>query len=189
MTIIGTGTGLLHGAAGTYLGTNKGIFPVTGGTTLGTLLSVGSVRGIVAGGSDVYAVTTERRVRYGSTFSSSTSAFTPEFSGAMALWPNSTPQLILLGLQRGSGSYGYGYRELKGNSLLEPGAEPPTSVEPSSQYTSAIGKHGVTAIYVLPGSDAGDGRPIIFASTVKDGLWSYRSRDGKPHWNGEDNSN
>ncbi|MDR1143810.1 MAG: hypothetical protein LBK77_06285, partial [Spirochaetaceae bacterium] len=99
-----------------------------------------------------------------------------------------------LGLQRSSGSYGYGYRELRlpagTGGIVTPGSSAPSSVKIDSQYTSAIGDHAVTSIYVLNGSDSGDaGRPIIFACTAKDGLWSYRTRDGEPQWNGEDNSN
>jgi hypothetical protein len=118
------------------------------------------------------------------------------FSGAMASWNVGGDWLLLLGLQRSSGSYGYGYREVQVDGagaplsgLRVPGESHPSSVILDYQYTNAIGQHAVNALHVVDGSNGdGQGRPIIFASTQKNGLWSYRSRGGQPQWNGEDNS-
>ncbi|MDR2661891.1 MAG: hypothetical protein LBC31_02715 [Treponema sp.] len=192
-----SGTGLLRGAAtdgsDTYFGTSIG----------GGVYKVGSPLTLVVGdpviglfndlSNTVYAVTNGGTIisDVAGTPARMTSDF--RFSGALAGWDHKGGGMLLLGLQRSSGSYGYGYRELRlsAGGIVTPGSSAPSSVEIDSQYTSAIGEHAVTSIYVLAGSNSGDndGRPIIFACTAKDGLWSYRVRDGRAQWNGEDNGN
>ncbi|MDR2144169.1 MAG: hypothetical protein LBP29_07350 [Treponema sp.] len=123
----------------------------------------------------------------------------------MARWGHGVDTKILLGLLDGSGTFAYGYRELDlnggnvsatgvfvpGNTAPAAGTERTTSIDPGSRETSAIGKHPVNSLYVIPLSNSGDreSRPIIVASTQKEGLWSYRVRRDVPQWNGEDNSN
>jgi hypothetical protein len=228
--------GLLRGAAwdGTtyYICTvkmwdteNTGIFTVSTTTTATKVYpSSGnaSVKGIIAAGSTVIAVNSEGQVIYKDSAASTNSFASPgiinpssvKFTGGMALWKwtdasSVIHQKILLGLQDGSGTFSYGYRELdldgSGNvnssGVFVPGTTTTTnntarttSIDPGSKETSAIGKYPVTALYVIPsppGPNSGDadGRPVIVASTLQDGLWSYRARRGDPQWNGEDNSN
>jgi hypothetical protein len=128
-------------------------------------------------------------------------------SGAIALWDDGTDEMLLLGLEKStSGStYPYGYRELdvdsgtgtpKWSNYLEvPGTtvsgSRPTSINPDTKATSAIGNNPVTSIYASSTvKNPIDNRPLIFASTQMRGLWSYRGRPyttGDLQWNGEDN--
>jgi hypothetical protein len=201
--------GLLTGAAKTtdyYISTmpkwgteNAGIFRVTSGN-VSTGEKGGTVKGIIASGTNVIAVATDR-VLYGTNFINTLSGGV-DFTGGMALWEHSGQKILLLGLQRGGGSYSYGYREvpLDGSGAITSGGiyvpgdnsgGRATTIDPNTRETAAIGKHPVTALAVIPSSDSGDGagRPITLASTQKNGLWSYRVRDGSPQWNGEDNGN
>lgn len=106
--------------------------------------------------------------------------------------------ILLLGIAAGgSGTFRCGYRELSpGGTLHNPGdngvsiAYPlgrPTSIDPSTKNTAAIGNYPVNALIIIPDSDSGDtaGRPVILASTQQNGLWSYRFRRTEPQWNGE----
>jgi hypothetical protein len=191
---------------------NTGIFKISGATVTKVYPSLScsvSIKGIIATGSTVVAVNDEKYIIYqdGNTpdFSGSISTDV-SFTGGMALWEHLGNKMILLGLQKGSGTFRYGYRELDLNagdiinsgSFSVPGITTigtitrTTSIDPGSRETSAIGKHPVTSLYVIPSppgpnSDDPAGRPIIVASTQKDGVWSYRVRRGTPQWNGEDN--
>jgi hypothetical protein len=199
-TTIKNGTGLLMGTAylsnsnTVYLGTimGGGVYDGVGAPI--SVFSGRSITGMLSYDNQLYAVTDGGTIYYGTSGASINSDF--RFSGAIAGWDNNGEKMLLLGLQRSSGSYGYGYRDLPllaagPGGIATPGSSTPSSVEIGSQYTSAIGEHAVTSIYVWNGSNRGDttGRPIIFACTAKNGLWSYRVRDGRAQWNGEDNSN
>jgi hypothetical protein len=104
------------------------------------------------------------------------------FSGAAAVWNN---ELLLLGIRQGSAYYTYGYRELPldaviaGNSpsLLTPGEGTGrnSSVGNYAKYSTSLGKHVINSLY-----QAQDG--VLFASTQKNGLWSYRNDE----WNAEE---
>jgi hypothetical protein len=192
---------------------NTGIFRVSGTGTTATKVypssGSSSVKGIIAVGSTVIAVNAEGQVVYkDGNVSDFSNPITPsvKFTGGMALWEHGGDKKILLGLLHGSGTFAYGYRELDLNGsgnvnssgVFVPGITAPatgltrtTSIDPGSRETSAIGKHPVNSLYVIPHSDSGDkdGRPIIVASTQKEGVWSYRTRRGTAQWNGEDNSN
>ncbi|MDR2701899.1 MAG: hypothetical protein LBB72_05675 [Spirochaetaceae bacterium] len=212
ITLIKKSTGLLSGAV--YGGSNyflgsqgDGIYITdTPAGSLSTPISGTSglsIIGLVKHGDYIVAVTTGRQIIYsGSGSANFTSYVSPgvDFSGAMASWEDRNGhRLLLLGLLNKSGSFGYGYRELvwkKGGNFTDdkrlyvPGEAEISSVKLGGQYNSAIGNYGVTSLYVLPfdilaGSDE---QPIVYASTVKNGLWSYRSRGGTEQWNGEDNS-
>jgi hypothetical protein len=188
---------------------NTGIFTISG--TTATSEYPGSFKGIIAAGSIIVAVTGDTII-YKDSGVYTAILIGVSFTGGMAYWEWTDSSLtihkkILLGLQKnGSGTYRYGYREfdldgLKKWNVYVPGntdnGTRTTSIDPGSTETSAIGKHPVNALYVvtpLPGpppkptSEDSLGRPIIFASTQKDGVWSYRARRGIPQWNGEDNS-
>jgi hypothetical protein len=115
------------------------------------------------------------------------------FTGALAVWENvnvEDTKLLLLGIHASSGSYTYGYREmliggtsgiLNFATFYRPGQAAPSSVSDTDKYDSTIGKHSLTALYVHP-TDTSGGVPLVFASTQKDGLWSYRDNE----WNAED---
>ncbi|MDR0403373.1 MAG: hypothetical protein LBH35_07280 [Treponema sp.] len=187
---------------------DTGIFKISSGIVTKEYPSSGnsSIKGIIAAGTTtVVAVDDEGFIIYKDSlvtnFNNPISTGL-RFSGGMARWEGGGgDKKILLGLQRGSGTFRYGYRELDldtGGDVDASGIYTPgttnggarkTSISPDSRETSAIGKYPVTALYVISGSNSGDGRPIIVASTQKDGMWSYRTRRGVPQWNGEDNSN
>ncbi|MDR2144761.1 MAG: hypothetical protein LBP29_10375 [Treponema sp.] len=226
--ITGTDTpgGLLRGAAKVendyYICTtqvdgdeNTGIFMWNGSssTKVYPLSGNASVKGIIAAGTKtVIAVNSERQIVYKNSEKTdfvSSDAKNVSFTGGMAKWTWNDPVTstvhvkILLGLQSGSGTFRYGYRELdldSGNvnssEIFVPGDTNnntrSTSIDPGSRETSAIGKHPVTALYVVPSSSFHSrddkGRPIIFASTLRNGVWSYRVRRERPQWNGEDNT-
>lgn len=67
---------------------------------------------------------------------------------------------------------------LNSNSFREPGKTPPTTVGDNERYISSLGKVPVNHIF-----QAEDG--VLFAATQKEGVWSYRKRDGVEMWNSE----
>ena len=193
-------TGKLMGVAaitGTYyLGTlGGGVFNSTGGNPAGPEPTLATnVVGITSDGTNLYIASSRRiQICSGAAFFAEISGY---FSGSIAVWNHGSDKLLLVGIQYSSSTNGYGYREMNiglgSYSLVYPGNGAVTSVNPSSQYISAIGKHVINFFYVMPDTFTpeadNDGRPIIFASTIKDGLWSYRMRNGNAQWNGEDNS-
>ena len=205
VTLIKSSTGLLRGAAfaggNYYLGTQgDGVYKTS---TPGGALTSGDkeagyeslIQGLLSDGTDVYAAGSSAIYKNGASVGS---GYT--FSGAMAIWNEPAPgsgKLLLLGLRRSSGSFGYGYRELNLSSFVfqTPGAASPSSVKIGDQYISAIGEHAVNYLFVAdlstlapPFYADGEDRPVVFASTAGNGLWSYRRRSGgEPQWNGEDN--
>jgi len=206
MTVIKAETGLLFGAvygeSNYFIGTRgDGIYMTNApGSQLITPDLNGtselSIAGLIIHNGKIVAVTTKRQIIY-----YDSNVFVPflspgvNFSGAMASWEdNNGKRLLLLGLLNSSGSFGYGYRELDWDTrqLNVPGVVGNSSVKQGSEYTSAIGNCAVTALYVLPPSVTykadEDKRPVVFASTVTNGLWSYRTRGGIAQWNGENNS-
>ena len=180
-----------------YLGTlGDGLYKSAGGGTPTPVADYEDeeIIGLTAHSGNLYTVHPRKIRCMGITENIAAGNFTSAISG----WKwiddqNNTYNLLLVGLRRSSGTFGYGYREINLDPsgtfpapLHIPGADNPTSVDNRSQYTSAIGKYVVNHIWVVSESKGdNDGRPIIFASTAKDGLWSYRLRDGNAQWNGE----
>jgi len=194
---------LLNGAAfdGTnyYLCTNSGIYTTT--TLTGTATPIGDSAkdfvGIIGiNNPTVFAIT-----RDGVLYKIETSGITEVASfgsryatGALAIWTDGTDKLLLAGRQDKPNSttsgYTYGYLEivLDGSgdvtgSFKEPGIGDPTTVSNNERYKSSLGTKPVNHIF-----QALDG--FLFASTQKDGVWSYRVReDGSknlvPQWNAE----
>jgi len=112
-------------------------------------------------------------------------------SGALTVWKEgAVPKLLLAGRQEIGYSmdagYTYGYMELEldatgitGTAFKEPGTGGISTVSDNERYISTIGKHPVNHIFQAP-----DG--VLFASTQKNGVWSYRDRSGGWQWNAEE---
>jgi len=113
-------------------------------------------------------------------------------TGALAVWKDSNdPTLLLAGRYAPSNSgisFSYGYMELelnsngtiKGTAFREPGTGSPTSVIDKDRFASTLGMQPVHSI--MQSTATG----ILFASTQKNGLWSYRERSNEKQWNAED---
>ena len=106
------------------------------------------------------------------------------YTGAVGFWNSEDLNYLLIGI-RGS-SYTNGYRELeiKSDGGLDSWGygSPGISVESLEKYNSTLGVHALTAIVQAPGGQVnGAGKPLLFASTQQNGLWSYRGV-----WNAEE---
>jgi hypothetical protein len=199
-------TSLLKGAvyAGNtyYLATNgSGILTVNDPSS-GTLQAAevsghNDIMGIIQVVDKIVAVSRDGYILYSNdgAFTAVKASNVTYFTGALATWKSkpadTTPSLLLLGIQGGSVSTVHGYREIVLNddgtisniSLNSPGENTPSSVsggdDQYNQYVVTIGKQPLSSIIQAP-----DG--ILFAATAKDGLWSYKERNGKSVWNAED---
>jgi hypothetical protein len=137
-------------------------------------------------------------------------------TGALAIWRDTydyqswssgsshpAPKLLLAGKQDSLtystvSGYTHGYREFEINSAgytitgdfsfiggpHEPGVGSVTSAGDNERYRTTIGKLPVNYLFQAPYNV--DNSMILFASTQKNGVWSYRDRDGMPQWNAED---
>jgi hypothetical protein len=165
----------LTGVSGSYYATSGGIFSGSSGTSISG--SYRDIAGIIsAGGSKgVIAVTSGGwilEVSGGSVQAHSTSV---SFTGALAVY--GPKNLLLLGI-KGS-IYDLGYREMRLNdnnwTLYTPGdLAPDSSVADRDKYRATLGQHAVSSLRYYDN--------ILFASTQKDGLWSYRGNE----WNAEE---
>jgi len=132
-------------------------------------------------------------------------------TGALAIWTDGTNNLLLAGRQdrlnySTNSGYTYGYMELEldlstttgikdDRDFEEPGKpikNPPgkntiSSVDDYDRYVTTLRKNPVNHIFQTPA--AIDANMTLFASTQKNGVWSYRPRgdDNIPQWNAEDN--
>ncbi|MDR3167913.1 MAG: hypothetical protein LBT93_08215 [Treponema sp.] len=146
-----------------------------------------SFAGLIHTGSTVVAVS-----RNGGVYSGNAGGFTEKisgdltFTGALALGTTGNGSaLLLLGVQGGKGAGGYREILLSDNpwKLRTPGEDQPSSVLNTEKYHSSIANHPVNYIFQVP---AGlDSAMTLFASTQKDGLWSYRKRGDEWQWNRE----
>jgi hypothetical protein len=126
----------------------------------------------------------------------------PGDSNYLADYPdNKSPALLLAGIQGSTTSttqtHNNGYREI----VLEekvggaaglpdpvavhfPGESPTPSVSERDRYTSSLGQHPINYLFQVPYKI--DNAMPVFASTLTEGLWSYRDHgDGKIYWNAE----
>ena len=109
------------------------------------------------------------------------------------------PSLLLLGIQDTGTNTAHGYRELTlesdgkpADSYQIPGSSVPSSVLSESMYHTSIGNHPVMSILQLPNgivtypdmTENEDWQPPIFASTQRNGLWSYDPEEDQ--WNAEE---
>ncbi|MCL2277416.1 MAG: hypothetical protein FWC21_05900 [Treponema sp.] len=128
-----------------------------------------------------------------------------QVTSALAAYKNNKGSFLLFGIQdsapSASSGFTYGYMEIKyntqitegiawslsgaiaGNQLSKPGSAGSLIDEASDTYDSTIGVNPIHDLFQAP-----DG--ILFASTQKNGVWSYREREdgngGKTwQWNSE----
>lgn len=118
-------------------------------------------------------------------------------TGALVISTNKAGKKLLLAGRQGlkysyNKGYTYGYVELPlsdtggiipQSSFDEPGRSSPSTVDDYERYLSTLGKHPVAYIFQAPYEVDEDMR--LFASTVKNGVWSYRDRGGEWQWNAE----
>jgi|TergutMp193P3_1026864.scaffolds.fasta_scaffold04981_7 hypothetical protein len=122
-------------------------------------------------------------------------------TGSLAIWRDETdtPKLLLAGRQDSlvyavDSGYTYGYMELELDSggingikadtnFKVPGTFP-SSVADYERYVSTIGKYPLGHIFQTPADI--DPNMTLFASTQKNGVWSYKERDGIFQWNAEE---
>ncbi|GHU46692.1 hypothetical protein FACS1894200_00770 [Spirochaetia bacterium] len=167
-----------------YLGTASGLYSTDLSTT--TQINSTPIMGVTkVTGNDTIVAAARGSILYkvGSTAGFSTSSSGDRLSGGMAVYDNGPRKFLLFGLETTS-STNQGYREMALSSsgdfpvgslsLRHPGDTSPSTVNSLGQYDASIGIHAVRHIFHVGGD-------IIFASTAKDGLWSYRGE-----WNGED---
>jgi len=179
-----------------YLCTQNGFFYTTE-TTLSsaTLLSDKIFTGIINLNNSSAAAITENGELYQIT--NATINDKPKFAdgrtttGALAVYQKDGIYLLLVGRKEYTSSsnseYTNGYVEISldssgitGSSFSEPGKTSPSSIDNNDRYASSIGKKIIKYMF-----QADDG--ILFASTQKDGVWSYRDHlDGEGViWNAE----
>jgi hypothetical protein len=114
-------------------------------------------------------------------------------TGALSVWENEDGKRLLLAGRKDimsastTSGYTYGYLELNGNIFNEPGLNDISTVNygENGKYRSTIGKYPVSHIIQFPTPESINGKRLIFASTQKNGVWSYRERDGNWYWNAE----
>jgi hypothetical protein len=179
----------LAGGAGSYFATaTSGIY---NGSTLVSNSAGYSIAGIIdtKTADGVIAVTGNGRILKVTTsgIEEHSSSSYPYFTGALAIYKRDDINTPFLLLGSKSGIYDLGYREMRldGNFVLSsPGDSIPYStVSDRDKYRSTLAKCAVNSlIQVSDAAEGPDGLPVIFASTQKDGLWSYRNNE----WNAEE---
>jgi hypothetical protein len=182
----------LAGVAGPYFVTaTSGIYNGSNGFTLVSNSAAYSIAGIIDTKTtdEVIAVTGNGRILKvtASGIEEHSSSSYPSFTGALAIYEdvNRTIKFLLLGSK--SGIYDLGYREMRLDgsfALSNPGDSIPYStVSDRDKYRSTLAKCAVNSLIQVSNAAGGhDGLPVIFASTQKDGLWSYRNNE----WNAEE---
>jgi hypothetical protein len=173
-------------------------------TTLVSGTSRSNLNGVINVGGYIVAVSAD-----GNIYTDVSGRFRPtktglNFTGAMSVWLDRKnqwrPSLLLLGIRGEGTSLTHGYKEMvleNGKptfNIKSPGDDTPTSVTNKAKYAASIGTHPVESIMQIPDANSGgplsysnftgdpNWEPPIFASTAKNGLWSYR----KGEWNAEE---
>jgi hypothetical protein len=181
----------LAGVAGPYFATATNGILYNGSTVAGS--SDYSIAGIIdtqTATKGVIAVTGNGRIlelNGNSMIIHHNSSSYPSFTGALAIYKDTNRNIDFLLLGSKSGIYDLGYREMRldGNfALSTPGDSIPYStVSDKDKYRSTLAKCAVNSLIQVSNAAGGpDGLPLIFASTQKDGLWSYRGNE----WNAEE---
>jgi hypothetical protein len=120
-------------------------------------------------------------------------------TGALCVWESDDGYKLLLAGRQDilkssiNSGYTFGYLELDltddgiSGAFSEPGKKSITTLnltDKNERYQSTIGKIPINALYQSPQHI--DSEKTFFASTQKNGLWSYRNRKGMWHWNAEE---
>jgi hypothetical protein len=171
----------LTGVAGSYFAAGNGIYG-SGGLLEG---SGYTIAGIIDTGKGVIAVTSGGNIMEvsGNTVTHHSTGL--DFTGGLALYKRGGVELLLLGIK--NSVYDMGYREMKLNNkdfvLSVPGDNASEStVSNKDKYRATLAKCAVNSLMQVDAETGDDGLPVIFASTQKDGLWSYRNGE----WNAEE---
>jgi hypothetical protein len=182
----------------TYFATARnGILRLNGGTWTTVGGSSGySIAGIINADGRIIAVTGNGYILEVNATSNTVAAYgtSTQFTGALAVYTgnasNSNAKRLLLGVK--NNIYNMGYREIDlpdggGNItylLYVPGERASLStVSGRDRYEATLAKCAVNSLIRLNEVPGGpDGLPVLFASTQKDGLWSYRNNE----WNAEE---
>ena len=193
--------GVAAAATGYYLCTSSGIYTWTSGAP--TLSLIGTYKtdpneyymGIInlsTSGADPVAVVTRngRLYEVGAGITEKTKLDDDSnATGALAVWKKDGTDYLLLvgrgdtGYTTSSGhTFGYAEVELSAGSITgtfkQPGTGTVSSISGEANYIGTIGKNPVN--HMIQASDG-----ILFAATQKNGVWSYRVRNGLPQWNSE----
>jgi hypothetical protein len=164
----------LTGVSGSFYATSGGIFSGLSGTSISG--SYTNIAGIISTSRGVIAVTSGGTILEVSGSSVTAHSTSVSFTGALAVYNRGSVNLLLLGIK--GNTYDLGYREMKLNGswdLYTPGEmAPDSSVADEDKYMATLGQHAVSSLRYY-GS-------VLFASTQKDGLWSYRNNE----WNAEE---
>jgi len=107
-------------------------------------------------------------------------------TGALALWTDGGRKMLTAGIQRNSNAYGYVEFTVDSDDLPTGSpSEPYTTVDTlTDRYQASLGKYPINHMHQASVAVDPDNRRF-FASTVNQGLWSYRNRSGGPQWNAE----
>jgi hypothetical protein len=162
------------------------LIPNSNGIRFTGIISLKDSVAAIDRGGKLYAVTTRG-------ISAATASLGRESTGALAVWHDdgNAPRLLLAGRSALTEGYTYGYMELDITEAVsswnfrEPGEKQPSSIKDLNKelYISTIGKESVTHLFQAPFEV--DKNMTLFASTQKNGVWSYRERDKILQWNAE----
>jgi len=191
-----------------YLCTTSGIYKTTSSFTPATLIQEpsGEFTGMINLNSNYAAAISRSGKIYEIDASGIKIVIDTEFNnnrestGALAVWykenTDTYPTLLLAGRKDISYTTSSGYTngyveitldtatgEISGSSFNEPGLNSPSSINDNDRYVSSLGKQPVNHIIQTP-KDV-DPNMRLFASTQKEGVWSYRDRGEGLRWNAE----
>jgi hypothetical protein len=160
--------------------------PNTQGVHFSGIINLANSVAAIDRNGNLYAVTAQG-------ISDSIASLGRESTGALAVWRDvsDAPTLLLAGRGALVEGYTYGYMELDFTKdvsswyFKEPGESFPSSIRDFNKelYISTIGKESLTHLFQAPLGV--DDNMTLFASTQKNGVWSYKERDGKLQWNAE----
>jgi hypothetical protein len=151
------------------------------------------ITGLIGTDSEVIAVTTKGyllELSTGVAVASKEAISNTVFTGALAIWEHKNRKLLLAGIHRSTGVYGYIEFVFNENGKVDidharaPGNDDGLTSVPSEkryQCETSIGTHSISHLYVVE-SDDNEKLPVIFASTQKNGLYAFRNNE----WNTEE---
>jgi hypothetical protein len=182
----------LTGVAGDYYATARnGIFKITGNApvsftsdyTIAGIIKIDTKIIAVSSGGTIFNITDTSAALHEPdyNFTGALAEYTPKDSGGR--------KLLLIGVKGSVYSLGYLETWIPDDgtgafSLRSPGGTTADSTIPISvqdKYSATLEKCAVNSLIKVDDEDTG-GWPVIFASTQKDGLWSYRNGE----WNAEE---